>query len=50
MRWLQLTGAAAMNEALISGSLDIATAGIAPLITTWAKTRGSAKGIPREAY
>lgn len=43
--WLQLSGAAAMNEALISGSLDLATAGIAPLITTWAKTRGSANVI-----
>lgn len=45
VEWLQLSGAAAMNEALISGSLDIATAGIAPLITTWAKTKGSANVI-----
>jgi NitT/TauT family transport system substrate-binding protein len=45
VEWLQLSGAAAMNEALISGSLDIATAGIAPLITTWAKTRGTANII-----
>ena len=41
----QLSGAAAMNEALISNSLDLATAGIAPLITTWAKTRGTANVI-----
>lgn len=45
VEWLKLSGAAAMNEALISGSLDIAAAGIAPLITTWAKTRGTAKVI-----
>jgi NitT/TauT family transport system substrate-binding protein len=45
VEWLQLSGAAAMNEALISGSLDIATAGAAPMITTWAKTRGSANVI-----
>jgi NitT/TauT family transport system substrate-binding protein len=45
VEWLQLSGAAAMNEALISGSLDLATAGIAPLITTWAKTRGSVNVI-----
>ncbi len=43
--WVQISGAAAMNEALISGSLDIASAGIAPLITTWAKTRGTANVI-----
>ena len=45
VEWLQLSGAAAMNEALISGSLDIATAGIAPMITTWAKTRGTVNVI-----
>jgi NitT/TauT family transport system substrate-binding protein len=37
--WLVLSGAAAMNEALISGSLDFATAGVAPMILTWDKTR-----------
>ena len=45
VEWLQLSGAAAMNEALISGSLDLATGGVAPLITTWAKTRGSVNVI-----
>ncbi|WP_245297150.1 MULTISPECIES: ABC transporter substrate-binding protein [Rhodomicrobium] len=45
IEWLQLSGAAAMNEALISGSLDFASAGIAPLITTWAKTKGTANVI-----
>ncbi len=30
-----------MNDALISGSLDFASAGIAPMIVTWDKTRGS---------
>ena len=45
LEWIQLSGAAAMNEALISGSLDIATAGVAPMITTWAKTRGTANVI-----
>lgn len=43
--WLQLSGAAAMNEALISGSLDFASAGIAPMIMTWDKTRGSVNVI-----
>ncbi|MEA1674736.1 ABC transporter substrate-binding protein [Nitrospirillum sp. BR 11163] len=42
VEWIQLSGAAAMNEALIAGSLDIASAGIAPMILTWDKTRGIA--------
>lgn len=45
VEWLKLSGAAAMNEALISGNLEIASAGVAPLITTWAKTRGTANVI-----
>lgn len=45
VEWIQLSGAAAMNEALISGSLDIAAAGVAPMITTWAKTKGTANII-----
>lgn len=40
VEWLRLSGAAAMNDALISGSLDFATAGVAPAILTWDKTRG----------
>lgn len=40
--WLRLSGAAAMNDALISGGLDFATAGIAPAILTWDKLRGKA--------
>ncbi|MBB6252047.1 ABC transporter substrate-binding protein [Nitrospirillum iridis] len=42
VEWITLSGAAAMNEALIAGSLDIASAGIAPMILTWDKTRGTA--------
>ncbi len=45
IEWLRLSGAASMNEALISGSLDFATAGIAPMILTWDKTRSTAKII-----
>lgn len=40
VEWLRLSGAAAMNDSLISGGLDLATAGIAPAILTWDKTRG----------
>ncbi|MDF2621488.1 MAG: hypothetical protein K0S00_4147 [Xanthobacteraceae bacterium] len=42
VEWLRLSGAAAMNDALISGGLDFATAGVAPAILTWDKTRGKA--------
>lgn len=45
VEWNRLSGAAAMNEALIAGSLDFATAGVAPMILTWDKTRSSAKII-----
>jgi NitT/TauT family transport system substrate-binding protein len=45
IEWLKLSGAASMNEALISGSLDFATAGVAPMILTWDKTRTTAKII-----
>jgi NitT/TauT family transport system substrate-binding protein len=45
IEWLRLSGAASMNEALISGSLDFATAGVAPMILTWDKTRSTAKII-----
>ena len=38
--WRQISGATAMNEALLSGSLDVASAGIPPLLTLWDKTRG----------
>ncbi len=39
--WLQFTGGAPMNEALISGNLDIATGGVAPMLVIWARTRGN---------
>ncbi|MCA1549934.1 ABC transporter substrate-binding protein [Bradyrhizobium sp. BRP19] len=45
IEWLRLSGAAAMNEALISGGLDFATAGSTPMILTWDKTRTTAKII-----
>jgi NitT/TauT family transport system substrate-binding protein len=45
IEWLRLSGAASMNEALISGGLDFATAGITPMILTWDKTRTTARII-----
>lgn len=40
VEWNQISGATAMNEALLSGSLDVASAGIPPLLTLWDKTKG----------
>lgn len=40
-RWLQFTDGAAMNEALISGQLDIASGGVAPMVLLWSRTRGN---------
>lgn len=41
--WLRFTGGSAMNEALLSGSLDIASGGIPPLLTIWSRTEGNMK-------
>lgn len=41
--WWQFSSAAAMNDALLSGGLDLASGGIAPLITLWARTATSLK-------
>ncbi|HQT64526.1 MAG TPA: ABC transporter substrate-binding protein [Acidocella sp.] len=39
--WLTFTGGAPMNEALISGNLDIASGGVAPMLVLWDRTRGN---------
>ena len=38
--WTQLSGGAAINDALLSGSVDIAGAGVGPLLTIWDRTYG----------
>ncbi|CAG4928486.1 ABC transporter substrate-binding protein [Paraburkholderia saeva] len=45
--WLQLSGGSAVNDALLSGSVDIAGAGVGPLLTIWDRTRGrqNVKGV-----
>jgi NitT/TauT family transport system substrate-binding protein len=45
--WLQLSGGAAINDALLAGSIDIAGAGIGPLLTIWDRTHGrqNVKGV-----
>ena len=43
VRWVKFTGGAAMNDAILSGDLSFALAGIGPLATMWAKTRDNLK-------
>src|SRR5215216_1438886 len=45
--WMQFSSGTAMNEALISGTLDLASGGVGPLVTIWAKTKGNlnVKGV-----
>lgn len=41
VEWSTFSGGTTMNEALVSGNLDIAAAGVTPLLTIWDKTKGS---------
>lgn len=47
VEWARLSGGAAVNDALLSGSIDIAAAGVGPLLTVWDRTRGrqNVKGV-----
>lgn len=38
--WVKLSGGAAVNDALLSGSVDVAGAGLGPLLTIWDRTHG----------
>lgn len=40
-----LGSGAAMNDALLAGSIDYASGGVAPMLTLWGKTRGEVKGV-----
>jgi NitT/TauT family transport system substrate-binding protein len=43
--WAKLGGPQAMNDALLSGSLDFGTGGVPSLITLWSKTKGTATAV-----
>lgn len=47
VEWLLFSGGAAMNEALLSNNLEVASGGVGPLVTIWDRTRGNfdVKGI-----
>jgi len=47
VEWRRLSGGAAVNDALLSGSIDVAGAGVGPLLTIWDRTHGkqNVKGV-----
>jgi NitT/TauT family transport system substrate-binding protein len=47
VEFIQLSSGAPINDALISGQIDFASGGVGPLVTIWAKTKGTlnVKGV-----
>ena len=47
VEFVKLSGGAAVNDALLSGNIEIAGAGVGPLLTIWDRTRGrqNVKGV-----
>jgi NitT/TauT family transport system substrate-binding protein len=47
VEYLQLSGGAAVNDALLSNNIEIASAGVGPLFTLWDRTHGrqAVKGV-----
>ncbi|GJE62352.1 ABC transporter substrate-binding protein [Methylobacterium trifolii] len=45
--YVQLSGGSAVNDALLSGNVEVASAGVGPLFTLWDRTRGrqAVKGV-----
>jgi NitT/TauT family transport system substrate-binding protein len=43
--WATLGGGSSTNDALLSGSVDYSSSGVAPLIVLWAKSGGAVKGL-----
>ncbi|MFZ4858698.1 MAG: ABC transporter substrate-binding protein [Desulfuromonadaceae bacterium] len=43
--WATLGGGGAVNDALLSGSVDYISSGVAPLVVLWAKSKGTVKGV-----
>lgn len=43
--WVRLNGPAAINDALISGNIDVATGGVPGLLVLWSRTRGTPQEV-----
>lgn len=40
VEWRTISGATAMNEALLAGAIDVVSAGVPPMLTLWDRTHG----------
>jgi len=40
VEWRTISGATAMNEALLAGAIDVVSAGVPPMLTVWDRTHG----------
>jgi NitT/TauT family transport system substrate-binding protein len=40
VQWRTISGATAINEALLAGAIDVVSAGVPPMLTVWDRTRG----------
>jgi NitT/TauT family transport system substrate-binding protein len=45
VEWAKISGGAAVNDAILSGSIDVGAAGIGPFLTLWDRTGGDVKII-----
>ena len=45
VEWATFSGGQAMNEALLSNSVDVGSGGVGPLLLIWDRTNGDVKGI-----
>ena len=47
VEWVKLSGGSAVNDALLSGNIESAGAGVGPLLTIWDRTKGrqNVKGV-----
>src|SRR6185437_5145267 len=43
--WFKFNGPTAVNEALISGNVDIGSGGVTGLLTLWARTKGTPQEV-----
>src|SRR3954453_6885874 len=41
--WVTFTGGPPINDALISGNIDLAAGGVGPMLTLWGRTRANLK-------
>lgn len=45
VNWITVSGGAAANDALLSGSIDFVSGGVGPMLQLWNASKGSVKGV-----